>query len=134
MTKVTANRTPLTSSLRLGLRACCFASSRGCDPARMLPPCRPPLLLSLPLHRRGGRILELEPVPRAAGDVGRAETLRYDALAAELAGVAEDPRQEGKALELRAMGTMRRKGYRGRSRSDAPRALRPGAPRLMCNK
>ena len=35
-------------------------------------------------------VLELEPVPRAAANVRRAQTLRHDPLAAELAGVAVD--------------------------------------------
>jgi hypothetical protein len=35
-------------------------------------------------------ILTLDPVPRAAGDVGRAEAFRHDPLEAELAGVAEN--------------------------------------------
>ena len=47
------------------------------------------LLLRLTLHRRSLRVLELEPVRRAARSIGRAEPLRDDALAAELAGVLE---------------------------------------------
>jgi hypothetical protein len=39
-----------------------------------------PVLLGLPLHRRCHRVLNLEPVLRAAGTVGRAEPLRDDAL------------------------------------------------------
>ena len=35
-------------------------------------------------------VLELEPVPRAAANVRRAQTLRHDPLAAGLAGVAVD--------------------------------------------
>jgi hypothetical protein len=45
--------------------------------------------LSLPLHCRRVRILELEPVPRSAAHVARAETLADDALEAEPAGVPE---------------------------------------------
>jgi len=37
-------------------------------------------------------VLTLDPVPRPAGAVGRAEPLRHDALKAHLAGVAEDDR------------------------------------------
>jgi hypothetical protein len=35
------------------------------------------------------RVLALEPVPRAAGDIGRAEPLRNDAFEAKLAGMGE---------------------------------------------
>jgi hypothetical protein len=38
------------------------------------------------------RVLQFEPVRRAAGAVARAEPFRDDALAAELAGVLEDGR------------------------------------------
>jgi len=46
-----------------------------------------PILLGLSLHRWRFRVLELQPVLRAAGAVTRAETLRHDALATEFAGV-----------------------------------------------
>src|SRR5262249_59123322 len=49
-----------------------------------------PFLLRLALHRRRCRVLELEPVPRAAADIRRAQALRHDASAAEPAGVAVD--------------------------------------------
>jgi hypothetical protein len=52
--------------------------------------CLFPLLLGLPLHCRRGRVLELEQVPRAAADIRRAQALRHDALAAEVAGMAKD--------------------------------------------
>jgi hypothetical protein len=35
-------------------------------------------------------VLVLDPVPGAAGDIGRAEPFRHDALEAELASVAEN--------------------------------------------
>jgi hypothetical protein len=38
-----------------------------------------PIFLGLPLHRRCRRVLALNPVSRAAGDIGRAEPLRHDA-------------------------------------------------------
>ena len=53
-------------------------------------PLTPIILLRLALHRWRCRVLELEPVPRAAANVRRAQTLRHDPLAAELAGVAVD--------------------------------------------
>jgi len=49
-----------------------------------------PILLPLPPHGRCVRVLTLNPVPRAAGDIGRAESLRHDPLIAELAGMAEN--------------------------------------------
>ena len=49
-----------------------------------------PFLFRLALHRRGRRVLELEPMSGAAADIRRAEPLRHNALAAELAGVAVD--------------------------------------------
>src|SRR5262249_35517916 len=44
-----------------------------------------PVLFLFPLHRRSRRILALDPVPRAAGDIGRAKPLRHDAFQAKLA-------------------------------------------------
>jgi hypothetical protein len=41
-------------------------------------------------HGRRFRVLDLEPVRRAAGTVGRPEALRYDALAAERDRVLEN--------------------------------------------
>jgi hypothetical protein len=46
-----------------------------------------PIFLRFAPHRRRRRILDLEPLPGSAGAVERAEPLRHDALAAELAGV-----------------------------------------------
>ena len=60
---------------------------------------RAPILLRLPPDRRRGRVLELEPVRRAAGAVARAEPLGDDALAAELAGVLEH-RQPAVVLQV----------------------------------
>jgi hypothetical protein len=48
-----------------------------------------PILLRLPSHRRGLRILHLEPVGRAPRPVGRILSLGDDAFEAHLAGVAE---------------------------------------------
>src|SRR5262245_7703706 len=48
-----------------------------------------PTLFGLALHRRCRRILALDPVLRAAGAVGRAKALRYDAFEAELARLAK---------------------------------------------
>ncbi len=45
--------------------------------------------LPLPLHRWRMRVLGFEPIVRAAGSVGRAETLRHDAFQPELTGVPE---------------------------------------------
>ncbi len=39
----------------------------------LTPPLLPPILLRLPLHRRRCRVLALEPVPRAAAGVARAQ-------------------------------------------------------------
>ena len=50
----------------------------------------PPILFRLTPHRLARRILHLDPIPRAAGAVARTLALRDDALAAKLAGVAED--------------------------------------------
>src|SRR5262249_18042018 len=49
-----------------------------------------PILLRLPLPGWRGRVLALDPMPRAARAVVRAQTLRHDALEAHLAGVAEN--------------------------------------------
>src|SRR6516225_9343975 len=46
-----------------------------------------PILFGLTFHRGRVRVLELEPIRRAAAAVARAEPLRHDALASELAGV-----------------------------------------------
>src|SRR6516225_1028772 len=48
-----------------------------------------PIFLGLAFHRRRIRVLELQPVLRPAGAVGRAEPLRDDAFEAHLAGVPE---------------------------------------------
>ena len=55
-------------------------------------PTSTPLFLRLAPHRGRCRILDLESLPGAAGAVSRAEPLRHDALAAELAGLAIDDR------------------------------------------
>src|SRR5262249_11066523 len=52
----------------------------------------PPVLFGLALHRRCCRVLALEPVPRAAGAVGRAKALRHDTFKHHLAGMGEDGR------------------------------------------
>jgi hypothetical protein len=51
-----------------------------------------PILLGLALHHRRDWVLELQPVSRTAATIRRAEPLGHDALAAELAGMAEDGR------------------------------------------
>src|SRR5262249_16537322 len=48
-----------------------------------------PILLRFSLHRWCFRVLELEPVLRAARAVARAEPLRHDAFKAKLADVAK---------------------------------------------
>src|SRR5215831_9307993 len=48
-----------------------------------------PVLLGLALHRRRVRVLELQPVLRAARSIARAKPLRDDAFEAHLAGVPE---------------------------------------------
>src|SRR5262249_60652421 len=47
-----------------------------------------PVLLGIPFHRWRRRVLELEPVPRAAADIRRAQALANNTLAAQPAGVA----------------------------------------------
>src|SRR5262249_54146373 len=49
-----------------------------------------PILFGLSPDRRCLRIFDLHPVRRPAGAIQRAEPLRHDALAAELAGVLEN--------------------------------------------
>jgi len=44
----------------------------------------------LALDRRCCRVFELQPSPRAAGDVGRSKALAHDPLVTKLAGVAEN--------------------------------------------
>src|SRR5258705_12265039 len=61
-----------------------MVASRSCEP--LLPT---PILARLALHCWRVRVLELEPIRRAPGAVGRAEPLRYDAFEAHLAGVPE---------------------------------------------
>jgi hypothetical protein len=56
-----------------------------------------PIFLGLALHRRRGRILDLEPMRRSPRAVGRAQPFRHDALATQLAGVVEN--DLGVALE-----------------------------------
>src|SRR5262245_44286014 len=48
-----------------------------------------PVFLRLPFHGGSGRVLDLDPVVGAAGDVARANALAHDALAPQLAGVFE---------------------------------------------
>jgi hypothetical protein len=58
---------------RVGSRTCLYSPT--------------PILFGLALHRRRVRIFDFQPKRRAAPAIGRAEPLRYDALAGELAGV-----------------------------------------------
>src|SRR5262245_41153516 len=48
-----------------------------------------PVLLRLPFHRRMLWVLALDPVPRAAEAIGRAEPLRHDAFEAKLTSMAK---------------------------------------------
>ena len=48
-----------------------------------------PILFRLTLHRRGLRVLELEPVGRAARSIARSQALRDNTLQPHLAGVLE---------------------------------------------
>ena len=50
----------------------------------------PPILLRLALHCRRFRIFYFQPKRRAPAAIDRAEPLRHDALATELAGEAKD--------------------------------------------
>jgi hypothetical protein len=50
----------------------------------------PPFLLRLPLHRRRGGVLHLDPVLAPAATIDRAETLADDALASERTSMVED--------------------------------------------
>ena len=49
-----------------------------------------PIFFFEPPHRRRVPVLDLEPVVRAPGTIGRTEPLRYGTLATEHAGVLED--------------------------------------------
>jgi hypothetical protein len=49
-----------------------------------------PILLRLPLHGRGFRVLELQPIGRPAAPVRRPQAPRYYPLKPHLAGVLED--------------------------------------------
>jgi hypothetical protein len=49
-----------------------------------------PILLGFTLYRWRFRILDLHPMRRTPGAIGRAEPLRHDAFAAEFAGVLEN--------------------------------------------
>jgi hypothetical protein len=49
-----------------------------------------PAVLSMPHHRRAVRILDLEPILRTPRPVGRAQSLRHNALQAHAAGLPED--------------------------------------------
>ena len=51
------------------------------------PPCFPPVLFLLSLHRRCIRVLHFDPIGRAPRTVGRVLALRHDAFEAELARV-----------------------------------------------
>jgi hypothetical protein len=51
-----------------------------------------PIFLSLTLHRRRLRVLDLQPIFKAARVIGRAEPLRHNALASEPASLLEDDR------------------------------------------
>jgi len=53
-------------------------------------PSTAPFFLLFALHGRCICVLHFEPIGRAAANVRRAQTLRHDPLAAELAGVAVD--------------------------------------------
>src|SRR5262249_22621645 len=66
-----------------------------------------PVLLGIPFHRWRRRVLELEPVPRAAADIRRAQALANNPLAAQPAGVAVG-------------GRRRRRRARGVGRAAAP--------------
>jgi hypothetical protein len=55
----------------------------------MVPNSPSPIFLSLPLHGWGGGVLALDPMARAAREVGRSEPLRDDTFKAELARMAE---------------------------------------------
>jgi hypothetical protein len=51
-----------------------------------------PIFLGFALHRWRVRVLELQPIFRSTGAVGRAKALRYDAFESEPAGVGENGR------------------------------------------
>jgi hypothetical protein len=55
-----------------------------------------PILFGLALHRRRGRVLDLDPVIRPAGSVGRAQPLGHNAFATQRAGGLVD----GSAIAL----------------------------------
>jgi hypothetical protein len=65
-------------------------SPSGSITSEMVPNSPSPIFLSLPLHGWGGGVLALDPMARAARQVGRAESLRHDPFEAELAGMAEN--------------------------------------------
>src|SRR5262249_56545998 len=66
------------------------------------PPPPPPTLSGLRLHRRMLWVLTLDPVPRAAGAVGRAEPLRDNAFVAKLTSMTEHhvPRRYDVVVDL----------------------------------
>src|SRR4051812_45100553 len=70
------------------------------------------ILFRLALHRRRLRILELQPVRRAARPTTRAEALRHNPLGTQLAGVLED---DIALRVLRRGGRLFRKGARAKT-------------------
>ena len=85
------------ATVRLWITSVAFAretqnSTHDTLASTLTPPPLPPILLGLALHRRRGRVLELEPIAAAAGSVARAEPLADDAFETHGAGVAKDGR------------------------------------------
>src|SRR5258708_39834772 len=79
-----------------------FTKSRGAAPVESS--LLPPVFLGFPLHGRRVRVLELEPVPRSAAHIVRAETLADDAFETEPARVPEHdvPRLGDMLVQLQA--------------------------------
>jgi hypothetical protein len=71
-------------------------------------------------HRRAVRVLDLEPIPRGARPVGRAQPLRHDALQAHPACLLEDR----SAVRLpRSLASRFLRSPRGRPRRSSPSSL-----------
>jgi hypothetical protein len=67
-----------------------------------------PLCLPHPDHRRTGRVLNLEPVPRRARQVWRAQPFRHDAFGAHLAGLLEDQAASSRPVAARFVANRRK--------------------------
>src|SRR5260370_2468782 len=82
----------LVTAKRERSQVTCFAYSATAGDAKADPvesSLLTPVFLGFPLHCRRVRVLELEPVPRSAAHVVRAETLADDAFETEPARVPE---------------------------------------------